>query len=116
MVQNVMRELFNQQLKEHIKIFNQAHSKDMGSDDVVQIARAITEKRVEVLYLEEDIVHPGNYDLALGTITEGVSQDSYIGDIYDEIAEAVLSQGGEVLIFKKANMPTKSDIAAVYRY
>jgi hypothetical protein len=116
MVQNVMAELFNQQLKEHMEIFNQAHSKNMSSDDVVQIAKAITEKRVEVLYLEEYIVHPGSYDLSLGTITEGVSQDSYIGDIYDEIAEAVLSQGGEVLILEKANMPTESDIAAVYRY
>ncbi|MBK5244969.1 MAG: hypothetical protein JJE18_08115, partial [Eubacteriaceae bacterium] len=35
MVQNVMTELFNKQLKERMEIFNQAHSKDMGSDDVV---------------------------------------------------------------------------------
>jgi len=116
MVQNVMTELFNQQLKERVEIFNQAHAKDMGSDDVVQIARAITEKRVEVLYLEENSVHPGRYDLGLGTITEGASADSYSGDIYDEMAEAVLSQGGEVLILENADMPTARDIAAVYRY
>ncbi|MDO9494016.1 hypothetical protein [Acetobacterium sp.] len=115
-VQNVMTKLFNQQLKERMEIFNQAHAKDMGSDDAVQIARAIMEKRVEVLYIEENTVRPGSYDLSLGTITEGVSPDSYIGDIYDEMAEAVLSQGGELLIIKKADMPTESDIAAVYRF
>ncbi|MBK5244970.1 MAG: hypothetical protein JJE18_08120 [Eubacteriaceae bacterium] len=71
---------------------------------------------MEVLYLEENIVHPGRYDLSLGTITEGASEDSYIGDIYDDMAEAVLSHGGEVMILEKADMPTERDIAAVYRY
>ncbi len=116
MVQDVLTDLFNQQLKERMQIFNQAHAKDMGSDDVVQIARAITEKRVAVLYLEENMVHPGRYDLNLGTITEESPQNSYSGDIYDEMAKAVLSQGGELLILAKKDMPTESDIAAVYRY
>lgn len=115
-VQNIIQELFRQQLNERMEIFNQAHSKDMGSDDVVQIARAITEQRVAVLYLEENKVHPGRYDLSLGTITEGASENDYIGDIYDDMAEAVLSQGGEVLILERADMPTERDLAAVYRY
>ncbi|HEY5556685.1 hypothetical protein [Acetobacterium sp.] len=115
-VQNVMMDIFRQQLKERMEIFNQAHSKDMGSNDVVEIARAITEGRVEVLYLEENKVHPGRYEPSHGTITEGVAEDFYVGDIYDDMAEAVLSRGGEVVILESEDMPTESDLAAVYRY
>lgn len=115
-VQNVMTDIFKRELKEQMEIFNQAYSKGMGSDDVVQIARAITEGRVEVLYLEENKVHPGKYDLDLGTIKEGASEDFYIGDIYDDMVESVLSRGGEVVILEREDMPTERDMAAVYRY
>lgn len=115
-VQDVMEEIFKQQVKERMKIFTEAHSKDMGTDDVVQIARAITDNKVEVLYLEEDKIHSGRFDLNHATIIEGKSEEHYSGDIYDDMAEAVLSRGGEVVILEKGEMPTERDIAAVYRY
>ncbi|MGV8905530.1 MAG: hypothetical protein ACOH15_02890 [Acetobacterium sp.] len=115
-VQNVMMDIFKQELKERMEIFKEAFSKDMASDDVVQIAKAITEGKVAVLYLEEHKIHPGKYDFSLGTIKEGPSGDSYVGDIYDDMAEAALSRGGDVLILEKEDMPTESDLAAVYRY
>jgi len=115
-VEAVMEELFNQQLQERMAAFTEAHSKDLGSDDVVQIARAITDNRVGALYLEEDKFHPGRFEISHGTILEGHSEDHYVGDIYDDMAEAVLSRGGEVVILEKGEMPTERDIAAVYRF
>jgi len=115
-VQNVMMDIFKRELKERMEIFKEAYSKDLGSDDVVQIGRAISEGKVEVLYLEDHKVHPGKYDLSFGTITEGASVDFYIGDIYDDMAEAALSRGADVVILEREDMPTESDLAAVYRY
>ncbi|MBC3796345.1 hypothetical protein [Acetobacterium tundrae] len=115
-VQDIMKVILKKEVKERMEAFTQAHSKDMGSDDVVQIARAITDNRVGALYLEEDKVHPGRFDSNHGTIIEGKSADHYIGDIYDDMAEAVLSRGGEVVIMEKGEMPTERDIAAVYRF
>jgi hypothetical protein len=38
------------------------------------------------------------------------------GDIYDDLAEAVLRNGGEVIIVPVERMPTTTGIAAIYRY
>jgi len=115
-VQEVMKIMFKQQMEERTERFSEAHTRDLASDDVVQIARAITEGRVAELYLEENKVHPGQYDPNQGSITEGNLEDPDIGDVYDSMAEAVLSRGGQVLILEKEDMPTESDIAGIYRY
>ncbi|MBC3898775.1 hypothetical protein GH811_03995 [Acetobacterium malicum] len=52
----------------------------------------------------------------MGTIVQGKIADPRVGDVYDDMAEVVLSRGGEVLILDNEDMPTESDIAAVYRY
>lgn len=115
-VQDVMQELFKKELKERMDNFSEAHAKDLGSDDLVQIGRAIAEGRVATLYLEENTVHPGIFDSNLGTIIQGQIENPRVGDVYDDMAEVVLSRGGKVLILAKEDMPTASDIAAVYRY
>jgi hypothetical protein len=115
-VQVVMTELFRQQLKEKMDAFAEAHAKDFGSDDVIQIGRAIAEGRVAALYLEENKVHPGQFDPVLGTVVQGNFEDPAVGDVYDDMAEIALNRGSEVLILERDEMPTERDIAAVYRY
>lgn len=115
-VQELIQDLFKQELKERMNGFSQARAKDLGSDDRIQIGQAIAEGRVATLYLEENTVHPGVFDANLGTILPGQMADPRVGDVYDDMAEVVLSRGGEVLILEKEDMPTSSDLAAVYRY
>ena len=115
-VQDVIQELFKKELKDRMATFSEAHAKDLGSDDVVQIGRAIAEGKVASLYLEENTVHPGRFDPQLGTVMQGEIADPRVGDVYDDMAEVVLSRGGEVLILSKDEMPTERDLAAVYRY
>lgn len=115
-VQDVIQELFKKELKDRMATFSEAHAKDLGSDDVVQIGRAIAEGKVASLYLEENTVHPGRFDPQLGTVVQGEIADPRVGDVYDDMAEVVLSRGGEVLILSKDEMPTERELAAVYRY
>ena len=115
-IQGVMKELFKKELKVRIDFFAEAHAKDLGSDDLVQIGIAIAEGRVATLYLEENAVHPGLFDPNQGTIIQGEIENPRVGDVYDDMAEVVLSRGGEVLILEKDEMPTQSDLAALYRY
>lgn len=115
-VQDVMQERFKKELKDRMAAFSEAHAKDLGSDDVIQIGRAIVEGKVASLYLEENTVHPGRFDPQLGTVMQGEIADPRVGDVYDDMAEVVLSRGGEVLILSKDEMPTERDLAAVYRY
>ena len=115
-VQDVMNKLFEKELQERLDSFSAAHAKDLGSDDLVQIGRAIAEGKVATLYLAENTVHPGLFDANLGSVVQGEIADPRVGDVYDDMAEVVLSRGGEVLILEKEHMPTERDIAAVYRY
>lgn len=115
-VQDVMQERFKKELKDRMAAFSEAHAKDLGSDDVIQIGRAIVEGKVASLYLEENTVHPGRFDPQLGTVVQGEIADPRVGDVYDDMAEVVLSRGGEVLILGKDEMPTERELAAVYRY
>lgn len=115
-VQAVMEGIFNHDVKERMELFAQAHAKDMGSDDMVQIGKAIAEGRVASLYLDGSKVHPGRFDPKIGTIVEDELLSPYTGDIYDDMAETVLSLGGEVIILEESDMPTERDIAAIYRY
>ncbi|OFV70979.1 hypothetical protein [Acetobacterium wieringae] len=115
-VQDVMQERFKKELKDRMAAFSEAHAKDLGSDDVIQIGRAIVEGKVASLYLEENTVHPGRFDPQLGTVMQGEIADPRVGDVYDDMAEVVLSRGGEVLILGKDEMPTERELAAVYRY
>ncbi|URN84135.1 hypothetical protein [Acetobacterium wieringae] len=115
-VQDVMQERFKKELKDRMAAFSEAHAKDLGSDDVIQIGRAIVEGKVASLYLEENTVHPGRFDPQLGTVMQGEIADPRVGDVYDDMAEVVLSRGGEVLILSKDEMPTERELAAVYRY
>lgn len=115
-VQSVMKKIFDQNVKERMEQFSEAHAKDMGSDDMVQIGKAIAEGRVASLYLDGGKIHPGRFDPKMGTIVEGELLSPYVGDIYDDMAEAVLNLGGEVIILESEDMPTERDIAAIYRY
>ncbi|OXS26804.1 MAG: hypothetical protein BI182_03610 [Acetobacterium sp. MES1] len=115
-VQDVMQERFKKELKDRMAAFSEAHAKDLGSDDVIQIGRAIVEGKVASLYLEENTVHPGRFDPQLGTVMQGEIADPRVGDVYDDMAEVVLRRGGEVLILGKDEMPTERELAAVYRY
>ncbi|WKY44211.1 hypothetical protein Q5O14_16540 [Eubacteriaceae bacterium ES2] len=115
-VQKVMKDLFDQQIKEQMDIFFEAQAKDLGSDDMIQIGKAISQGKIARLFLNGSSVHPGKFDPVLGSVQEDDLLSPYIGDVYDAMAEAVLSRGGDVMILERVDMPTGSDIAAIYRY
>jgi hypothetical protein len=38
------------------------------------------------------------------------------GDVLDDVAEAVLRNGGEVIVVPRERMPASTGLAAIYRY
>ena len=90
-----------------------AHQQAMS--DLADAARAAVEGRVSHLLLEADRVVPGRIDPA-GRISDASLDDPDAGDMLDDLAEAVLRTGGDVVIVPKERMPSTSGLAAILRY
>ena len=91
-----------------------AHRK--ATADLADAARAAIAGRVSHLLLEADRVRPGRIDAATGAISDAALDDPEVGDMLDDLAEAVLRTGGDVVIVPKQRMPSESGLAAILRY
>ena len=104
--------------------FLEARAHGRGSGDFVEAARAAVGGRVATLLLQEGRDEPGAIDPRTGSIdfpetrTKGPSagDDATAGDLYGALADIVLTHGGEVVIVPAEKMPTRTGVAAIYRW
>ena len=96
--------------------FEQARSKGVGSDDLTQVADATISGRVETLLIDADRQIPGRLDGATGRVELANRSDPHIDDLLDDLGELVAKQGGTVLVIPAARMPSRTGLAAIYRY
>ncbi len=99
-----------------VEKYNNAKAKDLGSDDLLEVALAVKENRVETLLLEAEKIIPGKVDMETGTVTLGELEKPDTDDILDDLAEFVMKKKGNVVVLPKEIMPSKTGIAAIYRY
>jgi len=99
-----------------IEQFEQAKSKDLGSDDVALVAEAAVGGRVSTLLIEAERHIPGTIDKAWGCIVSGDLEHPEIDDLLDDLGEVVVSKSGEVVIVPAERMPTQTGLAAIYRF
>ena len=96
--------------------FGTARSNERGSGDLSDVAKAAVADQVATLLVEADRVIPGILDRNTGAISDSDSATSHVDDMLDDLAELVMSKGGEVIIVPKERMPTDSGLAAIYRF
>jgi hypothetical protein len=87
-----------------------------ATPDLADAARAAIEGRVAHLLVEADRVIPGRIHTATGRISTAPIDDPEVGDMLDDLAEAVLRAGGDVVIVPRERMPTSSGLAAILRF
>ena len=93
-----------------------AEADALGSSDLAQIAKAAYENRIETMLIEEDKIVPGKIDAGTGKIERGDLEHPDYDDILDDLAEIVLSSGGDVFVLSKDQIPGGTGIAAIFRY
>ena len=108
--------LYIKKTLEIVKRFETSRSQDYGSDDIVQIAKACAENRIDTVLLEADRIIPGKINRDTGVIEEGELSNPEFGDLLNDIAEIVIKNGGYVIILPKERMPSTTGAAATYRY
>ena len=96
--------------------FGNASAEGLGDDDIAQVARSVVGGRVATLLIEADREIPGRIDAATGDIAFDNLAHPEVDDVLDDLGMSVLKMGGQVVIVPAERMPTKSGIAAIYRY
>jgi hypothetical protein len=93
-----------------------AAAHDHGLDNPHDVAKAVVAGRVGTLLVEADRISPGRFDPATGEIHIRSFKGPETDDLLDDLAEAVLRTGGDVVIVPPDKMPTKTGLAATLRY
>lgn len=109
----VMEPHYHTRLAGLVEMFAAARSKELGDDDVESVAASAVAGRVGTLLAEADRHISGRIDPETGAIALG---GGAVDDVLDDIAELVLKNGGQVVIVPGEQMPTRTGIAAIYRF
>ncbi len=99
-----------------VEEFTAATSRELGSGDLAQVAAAAVVGRVGTLLVDADREVPGRIDHATGRLNLSDLTDPNVDDVLDDLAEMVLAMRGRVVVVPAARMPTKTGVAANYRY
>ncbi|MEO5811128.1 MAG: hypothetical protein ABIU96_14605 [Rhodanobacter sp.] len=105
-----------QRLAGLIDRFHAALHREQATDDLAESAKAAVAGRIDTLLLEADRQVPGRMDATSGSITRGELDDPQVDDLLDDLGERVLATGGEVIMVPAERMPTRTGLAAIYRY
>jgi hypothetical protein len=91
-----------------------------SADEVHSVGAAAVQGRVRELLVQRDAHLWGRMDPSTGDIQlhqdTRTQKDARDDDVIDDISEAVILRGGSVWSFEKEAMPTKSPLAALWRW
>ncbi len=108
--------LYIEKTKELVDEFENARAQDLGSDDIVQVAKAAVEGRIQSILIESDKVVAGKINKENGQIKSKDLENPEVDDVLDDIAEIVMKSSGKVVMLPKERMPSTTGVAAIYRF
>ena len=107
---------FQQQIQTLKDAYHAAKARQLGSDEIPQVAEAAAVGRVGTLLVDSDARVPGILNRASGLIEQAPMSNPRADDLLDDLAEMVLKMDGQVLVLPHTEMPTDHGLAATYRY
>jgi hypothetical protein len=96
--------------------FEQARAKGVGRDNLAQVAEASIFGRVATLLIEADRQIAGRLNGATGRVEQASPEDPDVHDLLSDLGEVVVKKGGEVVVVPAERMPSRTGLAATYRY
>ena len=107
-VWHVVQPHYLQRLAGLVENFQEARAKQLASGDLSDIAQAAVANRVGTLLVDADRQEPGTLDPTSGRINFDDLSQPRVDDLLDDLAELVLTKGGEVVVVPADRMPTQS--------
>jgi hypothetical protein len=109
--------VYLQRLQLVIDRYGAARAANRGDEALPQVALAAVVGRVDVLLLEAERTVQGSMDPGTGVLQIADTVEAPgAGDVLDDVGEAVLRNGGEVIVVPRERMPASTGLAAIYRY
>jgi len=108
--------LYLERLAKLVDDYQVAKSRELGSDDLSQVAAAATAGRIGTLLVEANRQIPGRIQPGTGEVQLGELADPDTDDALDDLAELTLRMKGQVVIVPAERMPTTTGLAATYRF
>lgn len=96
--------------------YKSAKSTGLGSDDLEQIAKAAVSGKVATLLVEANRQVAGQLNSTTGLVELGEQSGLQVHDLLDDLSELVTQKGGQALVVSTEQMPTRTGLAATYRY
>lgn len=96
--------------------FERSLARARASDELSHVAEASAAGRVATLLVDVGRQIPGRLDRATGRVVTANLSDPHIDDLLDDLAELVIEKGGVVLVVPADQMPSRTGLAAIYRY
>ena len=113
----IVRERLRARDDEVRRRYDQLVGRARALDEIRAVATFAVQGRVHELLLARDARIWGRLDPATGALElHGEQQGDGDDDVLDDVAEAVLVRGGQVISLATDQMPTKSPIAAILRW
>jgi len=109
----VMAPHYRTRLAGLVEMFGTARARELGDEDLERVAASAIAARVGTLLAEADRQIPGRIDPETGAVVLG---GDGVDDVLDDIAELVIRHGGQVVIVPTEDMPTRTGLAAIYRF
>ncbi|PKP06772.1 MAG: hypothetical protein CVU10_04225 [Bacteroidetes bacterium HGW-Bacteroidetes-5] len=117
MAWDIMEPEYNLKLDSLVAGFEQARANCKGSDDYKEVAVAAVEGRVDMLIVEADRIIPVRItNLVTGNTQNKDLTNPKVDDLLDDMGELVMKMGGEVMVLPTDKMPSKTGLAAIFRY
>ncbi|OFX79510.1 MAG: hypothetical protein A2X20_02935 [Bacteroidetes bacterium GWE2_40_15] len=117
MAWDIMEPEYNLKLDSLVAGFEQARANGKGSDDYKEVAVAAVEGRVDMLIVEADRIIPVRItNLVTGNTQNKDLTNPKVDDLLDDMGELVMKMGGEVMVLPTDKMPSKTGLAAIFRY
>jgi hypothetical protein len=112
----IMEPRYLERLAGFVDQFNESLSKGLATDDLEQAVEAARAGRVATLLVDADCEIAGRIDAETGRIERNELANPEVDDVLDDLGGLVVRNGGEWIIVPTERMPTRTGIAAIYRY
>jgi hypothetical protein len=117
MAWEVMETVYLLKVKTLSEEFAQAKANNKGSDDMETALKAMTEGKVATILVEAGRIIPGKaINSNSASIENRAINNLETEDLLDDIADMAKKMGSDVLIIPKQDMPSKTGLAAIFRY
>lgn len=97
--------------------YEQAKANGLASDNIEEVIEAAEAGRVETILIEANrVIAKRLRDKNTGTFKQADSTQPILDDLLDDIGELVTKMGGKVIMIPSEKMPSKTGLAAAFRF